>query len=421
MNILVVNGYVRENKGDAALMSVLCSNLQETFPKAKIKIASMENIEDFPKFEKWENVGSLRLYCADESLSRAHRIARKFIAISVSLFWGRHFARLRNMLLKRMSPEITGELRALENADLIVSMGGGYLNGTRSLSGNFNVFFLLAPLRIGERLQKCVILAPQSIGTFGTGLQVALTKRVLRDVDLILAREQKTLHILRDLGLDKKAIEAVDSGFLFQPVKKIDLRKLIGAKPTDKIAGFTVRQWLDPKKQARYEAAVASAADYFIEHHGVKVVFMPQVTSAYQQDDDRIASKRVHDKMAHADQAHVIVQDLDHLEVKALYDNLEFIVGTRFHSVIFSLTSYVPAIAIEYEHKTSGIMADLDLSEWVLKIDTVTGEALAKKIDQIVTNRTSYLAHLKKVLPPYLRHAKDTNRLIKETYEASRH
>lgn len=420
MNILVVNGYVRENKGDAALMSVLCDNLQETFPKASIKVASMENPKDFPAFEKWQNVGSIRLYCADESLSRAHRVTRKLVAISVSLFWGKRFRSLRNMLLGRMSPEITGELRALENADLIVSMGGGYLNGARSLSGNFNVFFLLAPLRIGERLRKCVILAPQSIGTFGTGLQVALTKHVLKDADLILAREQKTVNILKDLELDHKVVEAVDSGFLFQPAKKIDLRKLIGAKPKDKIVGFTVRQWLDPKKQTRYEAAVASAADYFIEQHGVKVVFMPQVTSTYQQDDDRIASKRVHDKMSHPDQAHVIMQDLDHLEVKALYDNLEFIVGTRFHSVIFSLTSYVPAIAIEYEHKTSGIMADLDLSKWVLKIDTVTGEALAEKIDEIVAHRESYLAHLKKVMPPYLLHAKDTNRLIKEAYESSR-
>jgi colanic acid/amylovoran biosynthesis protein len=418
VKILVVNGYVRENKGDAALMSVLCNELQNTFLHADIKIASMESPDKFPTFEKWQNVGSIRLYCADESLSRSHRIARKLLAVIVSLTWGKHFYHLRHFLLARLHPQITGELRALEEADLIVSMGGGYLNGSSSIDGDLNVFFLLAPLRIGQRQNKCVILAPQSIGKFGTTLQKIFIQRVLKDIPLILAREEKTIHILHDLGLDSNVAPAVDSGFLFQPKTKINLRRLIKAGPKDKIVGFTVRQWMDTDKQTRYETAIAAAADYFIERYGVRVVFIPQVTSAYQQDDDRIASRRVHDKMSHANDAHVITEDLNHLEVKALYNSLDFIVGTRFHSVIFSLTSYVPAIAIEYEHKTSGIMADLGLDKWVLNITTVTAKSLCKKIDQIVQQHDSYVIHLQKTLPPYLKQAKHTNTLIRETYEA---
>ena len=46
--------------------------------------------------------------------------------------------------------------------------------------------------------------------------------------------------------------------------------------------------------------------------------------------------------------------------------SLDYLVGTRFHSVIFALAARVPCIAIGYEHKTRGIMRDLSLDGWVL-------------------------------------------------------
>jgi colanic acid/amylovoran biosynthesis protein len=43
-------------------------------------------------------------------------------------------------------------------------------------------------------------------------------------------------------------------------------------------------------------------------------------------------------------------------------------IGTRLHSVIFSLVGGAPAIAISYNHKVDGIMGMLGLEKYVLDI-----------------------------------------------------
>jgi colanic acid/amylovoran biosynthesis protein len=52
-------------------------------------------------------------------------------------------------------------------------------------------------------------------------------------------------------------------------------------------------------------------------------------------------------------------------------------VGTRFHSVIFSLTSCVPSIAIGYGgNKAKGIMADFNMPDFTIPIEAVSAEKL---------------------------------------------
>jgi colanic acid/amylovoran biosynthesis protein len=89
-------------------------------------------------------------------------------------------------------------------------------------------------------------------------------------------------------------------------------------------------------------------------------------------------------------------------ELKSLYANLDFLIGTRFHSVIFSLASFVPCIAIEYEHKTGGIMRELGLHRWVIPFEDVTAERLQSLFDELIQNADSYRAYLREVIPPYI-------------------
>jgi colanic acid/amylovoran biosynthesis protein len=43
MKVMVVNAYVRENAGDAALLSVLLDQLESAFPGCEICVSSMED------------------------------------------------------------------------------------------------------------------------------------------------------------------------------------------------------------------------------------------------------------------------------------------------------------------------------------------------------------------------------------------
>ncbi len=105
---------------------------------------------------------------------------------------------------------------------------------------------------------------------------------------------------------------------------------------------------------------------------------------------------------------------MGHENLKALYGKLDYLIGTRFHSVIFALTSGTPAIAIEYEHKTGGIMRDLELDKWVCKIEHVKANHMKGLFDQLVEQRAGYVHRLNTHLPAYIAEANNVPYIIQE-------
>lgn len=419
MNILVVNGYVRQNKGDAALMSVLCHELQKTFPQAAIRISSQENPQYYPTFEKWQNVGSLNQYCFDPTNGKFSHLLRLLLCGGLITVLSGMPKTFRNVRLWFLPAALQLQLSALAQADLVVSMGGGYLNGDASLMAQACVYLMLAPLKLAKRFGACAVCAPQSMGPFATKFQKKMVTQVLESVDLVLTREEKTTKLLKELSEHFPIVPSVDSGFLFHTDETASLRKQlhINAKPL--LVGVTVRRWLDPKRQHAYEQAIAKTVDHLTTRYNATVVFIPQVTSFLGGDDDRLTAQRVYAEIKHKKRVHLLEKEYTHQQIKALYSELDVIIGTRFHSVIFSLTSLVPALAIEYEHKTSGIMHDLALDDWVVKIEDASPQVLRHKIDALIANKKQYKQQLVDVLPDYIDSAQYATEAIRIAYKTT--
>lgn len=422
MNILVVNAYVRENGGDAALLDVLLRQLRETYPDARIQIAGMEDPHSRPEFEGVPNIGSIRLYTGRESLGTLRRWVHKLVGITVAQFWFVGPNRLYDILGTVLSTEVRAEVDAIRAADLVVSLGGGYLNGKGNFAGDLNVYFLLAPLLLAERLGKPVVCAPQSYGPFGDHRQERWVFNVLNKAELLMVREATSVELLTKLGIRPRLMhQSVDSGFAFEgPPVKDALYERFKLPKTTRFIGVTARQWLPVAQQAKYERAVATTIDYLQRTYGVRAVLIPQVTATYHADDDRIVEKRIASYCDPASQPLLIDESIDHKILKAMYGELDYLIGTRFHSVIFGLTSMVPCVAIEYEHKTGGIMHDLGLDEWVIKIGEVTAPKLIALTDLLIKSRRSYAAQLNEKMPSYIARADETPKLIRQVL-AARH
>lgn len=415
MKILVVNAYVRENGGDAALLSVLLSQLRQAYPAAELAVAGMEGPADRPEFDGVPNIGSIRRYTSIESLSLPHRVLRKALSLAIGGLWFKGPKKLWFALQPVLPSEIRAEVTAIREADAVIALGGGYLNGKNNAGGDLNVYYLLLPARLAQRLNKPVIFAPQSYGPFGNAKQERWVRDTLNKTDLIMVREQTSMELLARLGVHTKLLhKTVDSGFAFTVPAEPDALARYGIAKGEKVVGMTARNWLTPGAQTAYEQALAKTIDYIRAKHGMRVLLIPQVTSAFQADDDRIVEKRIASYCNPASQPVVVDETISHTTLKALYGALDYLVGTRFHSVIFGLTSRVPAIAIEYEHKTGGIMHDLDLDAWVLKIADVTAPGLQLLVDKLVTGRAGYLRHLDARLPAYVAQANEAPQLIKQ-------
>jgi colanic acid/amylovoran biosynthesis protein len=161
---------------------------------------------------------------------------------------------------------------------------------------------------------------------------------------------------------------------------------------------------------------MAELADAVIDRHHAEVVFIPQVTVEHHMDDDRITSRRVAARMR--GHAHVLNDQANYRTTRGIYGDLNILIGTRFHSVIFALTSGVPALAIQYEHKTAGIMHDLGLDEWVLEMEHVNGPQLVERFEALMVHGDAYLETLRKRLPEYRRRAHQTKTSLLRVIEA---
>lgn len=411
-HIIISHVYSSENKGDAALTSVLIQDIKRTFKDARITILTLDSLH-LGQFEGVPEKPSFMAYVLNAYKNPLVKLAYALYMMSATLLW----AALRRVVdMRALLPRHLRDIAAMyDQADLVVPVGGGYIRSRKGLKHCFNVPLLLHPLLLGSLLGKTTVLYAQSVGPFHNRFEERLVTFVLRRMSLVMLREDTSVALLGRLGVSNNVVRAIDSGFLLESRQKVNLRKMYEIPKSRLIIGVTVRAWLDDEAQAVYEAAVAKALDTIIETHDVHVVFIPQVTAA-KGDDDRLVSKRVRDRMNNVAHVTLIAETPDHHTIKSLYDNLDVLLGTRFHSVIFSLTSHVPVLAIEYEHKTSGIMRDLDLQHWVIKIEDVTAENLTEALHRLLHDHIGYRIELTKIIPPYVERAKASAALLAEAY-----
>ena len=411
MNIVISHVYSKDNKGDAALLSVLIADIRRQFKKADITILTLDNV-----VEAYEGVNQQPafMYYAYAPQNKVLKMLNSaFILVATSLWAWMYRLTGRKLPLParlRTVAEVYAE------ADLVIPVGGGYLRSSKSWVTFISLLLMVHPLYFAYVLRKPTVLYTQSIGPFFRGVEMRLMRWILPKMRLIILREEKSRRLLEHLGVTQNVVRSVDSGFLFTADEPANVRGQFNIPADRMLVGVTVRKWLSGAAQEQYESAVAAVLDHAISTYNADVVFIPQVTATQHNDDDRQASRDVFARMRHQEHAHVVTESPDHYAIKAMYNDLDMIVGTRFHSVIFSLTSGVPALAVEYEHKTSGIMEDLGLGNWVVRIEDATADSLIAKFDEMVANRDAYKATLHQVLPPYLEKARDAIRLTEKAY-----
>lgn len=415
--IIISHVYSFDNKGDAALLSVLSKDIHRVFKHASIIILTMDSITNNEKFEENFVQTSFMHYAMKRFETKPLILLNSLYIMLSSILWA-YFYRLT-----KISLPIEINLKKLcllyANAELILPVGGGYLRSQKNGIGSWlNIALLLHPIKIGSILKKPTILYTQSIGPFSNKLEELMIKNALNnDVEASIIREDKSVELLRKIGVNRNIYRSIDSGFAFSSNgKKYDIRKLLAIEKDRIIIGITARNWMSAEAQSRYELALSQTIRHIITKYKASVVLIPQVTAEFHGDDDRMVHNRIYEMVQDLKNVYVINEKLDHYQIKSAYDALDLVIGTRFHSVIFSLTSYVPAIAIEYEHKTGGIMKDLALDKWVIKIEEVDIKNLSKMFDKLMLERTGYKKYLKNIMPGYIKKKENAIKIVQEKY-----
>jgi colanic acid/amylovoran biosynthesis protein len=415
MKIAISHVYSSNNNGDAAILSAQISELDRVFDHPKMTVMTVDVIAAGYEFDGVPVINAL-MY---ESVSPANGLFKKlwlaFAMMSFTTLWAmvRRWLGLTLPIPRTWRPA----LEVLAESDMQVCVGGGYLRAKGNHASTIILMLLFHQIWLAKLLGKPVYLYAQSFGPYPKPVQRLIAAWGLRQADLALVRESKSKDLLRRLGVpSERVFEVPDSAFMFKPRVDADIKTLLGATKGEVVVGVTMRTWLPAKAQAKYEQEMATLIDRITGRYGYKVAIIAQVTLEEQNDDDRVVSRRVYARCRQKDRVVLLDRRFSHYEIKSVFANLDYLIGTRFHSVIFAVTAGVPAVAIEYEHKTSGIMQDLDLGQWVVPMEDVTADRVAGLFNQLVQGHDDYVRHLTARMPAYTAKASEAARLIKESY-----
>ncbi|WP_188206917.1 polysaccharide pyruvyl transferase CsaB [Alkalibacillus aidingensis] len=270
------------------------------------------------------------------------------------------------------------KLRAMRQADVLVSGGGGLLQDTyptKIIFGPLPYYLLIAFL--GKLMGCKVMFFAQGVGPVNSRYGKWLMRTFANRANLITVRDQGSKDLLEKLKVRKpETIVTADIAFAY-PASEDDacLTNLPGEVQGQKLVGVSIRPWFEEKKLYQ---ELAKYLDQLIEEQGYTPVFIPM-----EGQHDVKASGWVVDQMEHGDECHVLGPDFTPNQYLQMMKHCQFVIGMRLHSVIFATIAGVPMIPISYDPKVEAIAKQIGVWDYGMRLEDVSLELLNEKSEAI--------------------------------------
>ena len=325
--------------------------------------------------------------------------------------------------LSFMSNDCCKTYNAFRDCKAVFVKGGGFIHSYGTVTDFYQTYYLLYYFLLAIRHQKDIIVLPNSIGPLKNKWAARLTYYVLNHCRYISVRESVSEKFLLAEGKIKKEISRhSDLGFFLQSATDFDAKaylKRFGVDISKSIIGVTLRPYRfpgekEPEKKYRNYINSFIAFVIYLGRSGHQVVLFSHTLGPSAHENDTLAVKEVTDELSRQQVPYVSIKDsdLDCRQVMSIYSEFDFLIGTRFHSVIFAQNSYVPTIAISYGgNKGSGIMMDSGLADYSIPINEISENKLITTFDKLNSNRMKVRELLKEQRKLMVQ---DRNDMIKE-------
>lgn len=299
---------------------------------------------------------------------------------------------LRVVVIPFFSQEKRKSFDLFAEADAVFVKGGGFVHSYGGKTALYYIYFQLYHIFLAQSLGKDVYICPNSFGPFeGWGVK-SLVKKAFKRSRLVTAREIRSSNMCKhDLNLDIPAFP--DFGF-FLPNScgkgKLQFLSEHGIPQNRKLVAITARPHRFPHSanpDKAYREFVKSMHNFasWLYEEGYFPIFIEHVYAINNHENDSFCIKDIIKEMPSERYVYFADRTLNCQQLKEIYGYFDYIVGTRFHSMIFSMSNLVPGIAITYVgNKGEGIMEDMDMSDYYIKIDDVSCDKLKEKFKYLV-------------------------------------
>lgn len=352
MNILIIN-QPQYNRGDESAHKGLVRSLITKCPNAKIRVmfhgwaenSMLQFAVHHPNVEyiKAPYSGS---FCYDDLIRKHLRIDKWGLLTKVPMF-------------KLFAP-------IYKWADLVVCAPGGIC------MGGFQDWDHLIYLVMTKFYHKPLAYYGRSFGPFPTETKLnrefkKKSLEMLKYFCFLSIRDHKTELLAQQLKVPY--ISTVDSAFLDDTTIPIpdDIVKVIGNNYMVFVPNYLIWHYAYKGKITK-ETVInfyCQVIELIKEHNPeLKIVMLPQLFGLrfYELND---YSFFLDIKKKSGNQNLIVLSDTNGSDIQqAIIKKATYLIGARYHSIVFAVNQGTPFISLSYEHKMCGLLETLSKSEW---------------------------------------------------------
>jgi polysaccharide pyruvyl transferase WcaK-like protein len=302
------------------------------------------------------------------------------------------FRTLPNGYLYNLLPG-RGGFRELRGSDIVLWTAGLDLQDDSSLTKLLHTLVVFTSLRL-MGLRICVLM--QGAGPLVTGMGRAITRLILDQVELFVARDTKSLGLLRPLSRRATVLLGYDGIFLDgigdvapQREELEAINGLIGRELRRPVIGFNMRQWFhfassilpyrfsrkrylarSQRKMAEFVDASVAFLRVLRQQYDSRVVLISMYEPGVEWwENDTQFLHQIKQCFAGDDDIVLAETSLTLHGFCRLMARLDLMVGTRLHSSLTALRMGVPTINLNYTAKGRDILTDLGLADHIVELE----------------------------------------------------
>lgn len=283
-------------------------------------------------------------------------------------------------------------IREFQESDAIFMKGGGLIQSHGGILSTYATYFRIYHILLAQSMKKPVYIMPNSLGPFEGPFVKKMVKFTLNKCKFASVREKKSQEVVfNELGLEIPLFPDLAFFLKKSPENKEQLFRKYSIPLDKKIVAITMRPYRFPnssnpiKANEFFKNEMAKTIES-IDKLGMVPLIIEHTHAITSHENDGESIKDVL-KLLPTNVNFMFVSDksLNCRSLKNLYSYCDYIIGTRFHSLIFSLSEHVPGIAISYDgYKSVGIMKDIGLEDFVIDIGDVTEKKLMCMLNKVI-------------------------------------
>ena len=215
-----------------------------------------------------------------------------------------------------------------------------------------------------------------NFGPYKTEEYKIIVKNIFRGVTDVCLRDKASYELFKDI---EKVRYAPDVIFLANPEKEEKERNTIGIS----VVNFKYREDLKQYEDKYYEVLTKSIDNFTSQGYKVKLFSF----CSYEGDEDTV--KTLLDRVKEKDKVEPIIYEGNLKEFLKKYSKVEYMICSRFHSMILSYILEQKMYVLSYSKKINNVIEDLELVKNYYELNKI-GEIESielKDFEQIVINK----------------------------------